>query len=258
MDNFKVVIILPVFNEAIGIKKQLENLNNMVEVEDIEYKIVVVEDGSTDGTFQTIKEISEYNENIVVLHHERNLGTGRAIYTGLKYSIKKVIKDNNGIIVTMESDNTSDLSLLSSMIYEVKKNKRGVVIASRLTKGGGYSGVPFIRLSFSVIGNILFKHLFRIKGVTDYTIFYKAYNASLIKKLFKKYKYPVTSKGFSVMLELLLKLNKFTVNVIELPFLYNYNLKNSKSKMSIIIAIIDYLKLFLKVPFWFVRGYCMF
>lgn len=254
MDDFKVVIIMPVFNEAIGIRKQLEDLNRVVEGEDMDCKIIVVEDGSTDKTYQTIKENFEDNKNIMVLRHEKNLGSGRAIYTGLKYSIKKRIYDNKGVIVTMESDNTSDLNLLRNMIYEVKENKKSIVIASRLIKGGGYSGVSFIRLFFSFLGNNLFKYLFGIKGVTDYTIFYKAFSASLIRKLFKKYKYPVTSRGFSVMLELLLKLNKFSINVTEFPFLYNYNLKNSKSKMVIFLALLDYYKLFIRNPSIFVKG----
>ena len=72
----KISVIIPVYNERDTIQKIVERVKRI----DIDKEIIIVDDGSTDGTREVLDAMSQ--EDVKVFHHDRNLGKGAALRTG--------------------------------------------------------------------------------------------------------------------------------------------------------------------------------
>lgn len=244
MNERTIYILIPAYNEEKGIKKTINDLSLILEGLNEKFKIVVINDGSTDNTEKVLEEYKEA-EYIKILKHEKNKGVGIAFKTGFDF-INLKAKEND-ITVVIDADTTCNLNLLGEMIKKIDE-KYDIVIASRFRKGGGYRGFPFLRKIVSVIGNFILRILFSVKGATDYTMFYRAYNTSVIKMAYKQYgENFLTCKGFAVNAEILKKLNNQNIKVYEIPFLYDYRLKKSKSNLKIFKTIVEYFSLFCRI-----------
>ena len=235
-----IFIIIPAFNEEKNIAELLSNINNLNLEEKI--KVILVNDGSKDKT----EEIAKFfinKMNLEIISHSFNQGVGDTFRDGLMHTEKQV--GNDDIIAIIEGDNTSDLNLLPLMIKKIK-DRTDLVIASRYIKSGGYKNFPFKRFIGSWLVNLVLKSRFRIKGVTDYTIFYRVYRAKIIKQAFNKYGRDfIKTKSFASNLEILLKVKEFCLKVGESPFVYNYGLKQGNSKINILKTLWEYKDLIL-------------
>ncbi|MEW6200671.1 MAG: glycosyltransferase family 2 protein [bacterium] len=80
MQNFKLTVIVPVFNE----EKTIEEIINRIHAVDIPKEIIVIDDCSNDSTAQVLKKISDKVDKII--RHERNMGKGAAIRTGVQFA----------------------------------------------------------------------------------------------------------------------------------------------------------------------------
>ena len=77
-----VVITLPAFNEAQTLPSLLDSIRESMQENSIEYRVVVVDDGSTDGTAEAVRSMAQ-SMPIMLVEHPENLGLGEAIRTGL-------------------------------------------------------------------------------------------------------------------------------------------------------------------------------
>ena len=77
-----VVITLPAFNEAQTLPSLLDSIRESMQENSIEYRVVVVDDGSTDGTAEAVRSMAQ-SMPITLVEHPENLGLGEAIRTGL-------------------------------------------------------------------------------------------------------------------------------------------------------------------------------
>ena len=115
MDGLSVSVVLPVFNETDCILDVLKELTTVLEGEKFEkYEVIPVDDGSTDGTFEKILQISKLNQNIKPLQLTRNFGQSAAMACGFDHA-------QYDLIVAMDSDgqnNPSDIPKLVNKINE--------------------------------------------------------------------------------------------------------------------------------------------
>ncbi len=237
MNKVGVFILLPVFNEKENILPLVEKIINLP----IKSNIIIVDDGSNDGTKEILEKIKE---KVTIISHGYNKGLGEAIKTGLFHIIKLV--DENDIIITMDADNTHNPKLILN-ISEKINNGYDIVIASRFKTGGKEIGVPLIRRFLSHSASFIFKWLLPIKQVSDYTSGYRGYKTKLIKMMIEKYgEKLIESKGFPINLELLLKSIPFYPKISEIPLVLEYNNKKGKSKIKIIKTIFQYFHLLYK------------
>ena len=79
----KLSVILPSYNEEKMIRKVSSVIGGLLSLEEIEYELIFVDDGSKDNTWQKIREVSETDEHIVGVHFSRNFGKEAAIFAGL-------------------------------------------------------------------------------------------------------------------------------------------------------------------------------
>ena len=93
-----ISIIIPVFNEALAIDKHLPIIFEKIqEIKDIQFKILAVDDGSTDNTVEKLKTLREQYQDFNFICLNRNFGKEAAIHAGLKQT------DDDAVIV-MDSD----------------------------------------------------------------------------------------------------------------------------------------------------------
>lgn len=232
-----IIILLPAYNEASGIEHLLKRIGEVLNHD--EYRVVVVNDGSTNGTEKIIAQCSE-RQPITLLNHRVNLGLGKAMETGILYTCSK-FKDDD-LLVTMDADNTHDPQLIKPMVQKVDQGA-DLVIGSRFVKKSAQIGVPLYRRLLSRAVKTLFKAIFSGAKIRDYTSGYRLYRIGLLKKALGAHRPLINSRGFAVMAELLLKLNYLKPVIVEVPLVLHYERKASKSKIKIVPTVIEYAKM---------------
>jgi len=234
-------VVLPAFNESQALQVLLPALTSNLSEGWMKYHIYVVDDGSTDDTIKTVKKFSE--ENITLIQHNQNQGLAETINTGFKRALSE--SNDDDIIVTMDADNTHLPGLILRMVRLIKEG-HDVVISSRFMAGARVRGVPFRRAMLSYLSSWIFRLLFPIPGVKDYTCGFRAYRAGFLKQAIKTYgKKFIDQKGFACMVDILLKLRTLDPIITEVPMILRYDLKPGKSKMHVGNTIRETLALIL-------------
>lgn len=230
-----VYVILPAYNEEKALGLLLEKFRNLKE----EISLIVVNDGSSDGTEQVAQNFT--GKKVILVKHFRNKGLGTTLKSGLNKALSLIAPED--VVVTMDSDNTHEPSLIPSMIEQIRAGN-DIVIASRYVEGGEEKGLSFLRSFLSKGASFTFKLFLPVDGVRDYSCGYRAYRGDLLRKAYLTYKDQlIESKGFTCMVELLVKLSAFKPKVAEVPLVLRYDQKEGKSKMKIIKTIWQYLTL---------------
>lgn len=236
-------MVLPAYNEEQSLGLLLQRLDQSMHEDDLQYEIVVVDDGSTDGTARIAEEYARHVP-VRLERHEVNRGLGTTIRDGLKAAVS--IATDDDIIVVMDADNTHTPGLIRNMIRVVREGA-DVVIASRYRPGSYVRGVPLHRKLLSLAARALFQATFPIRGVRDYTCGYRAYRASVLRDAFRRYGDDfVNQEGFQCMVDILLKLRKLDLIFREVPLILRYDLKQGASKMKVLKTIAGSLSLIAK------------
>lgn len=109
----KVSVIIPVFNEVESIKELYAQLKKGLE-QYTPYEIIFVDDGSSDGSVETIKKLSEIDNSIIFIQFHRNYGKSAALSEGFKYA-------NGNYVVTMDADLQDDPSEIKNLINKLEE-----------------------------------------------------------------------------------------------------------------------------------------
>ncbi len=225
----RVYVVLPAYNEEPALAALLRGIHRALTEEGLAYVVVVVDDGSTDRTL----DVAQTHARFMPVHierHEHNQGLGCTIRDGLRACLEC---DDEDIVVTMDADNTHPPGLIGSMVRSIREGS-DVVIASRYQPGARVLGVPWLRRWLSWGASLLFRMVFPIPGVRDYTCGYRAYRGSLVKAAFARYGQQFVSEpGFQCMVDILLKVHRLGAICREVPLVLRYDLKQGESKMRV-------------------------
>ncbi|MEM1120925.1 MAG: glycosyltransferase family 2 protein [Bacteroidota bacterium] len=238
----KLFIVLPAYNEEGNLPSLLQRIiNTMAYTPVSSYEVVVVNDGSKDNTL-TIAQQWAKKMPINVVNHPINKGLGQTIRDGLFTASQAA--DQQDIIIALDADDTQPPELIPRMIQQIREG-HDVVIASRFQKGARVMGLSRFRELTSVGASWLFRILFPIRGVRDFTCGFRAYRATTLKKAFAHYgdEQFIDQEGFQCMVDILLKLRKLDVVFGELPFILRYDFKAGASKMNVGKTIKNTLRL---------------
>jgi dolichol-phosphate mannosyltransferase len=161
--------------------------------------------------------------------------------------------ESNDVLAIMDCDDTHDPAQISQMLKKLQSvNHCNVVIASRYRQGATIKGLSSHRVLLSLFAAILYKLIHPINSVRDYTCGYRLYTHQIIKELITKNSSPLLKeRGFSCMVELLLRLKQINAIMAEVPLLLRYDNKRSASKMDVSGNAIRLLK---KLLDWRIRG----
>ena len=235
-----VIITLPAYNEDRSLRRLLELVRESMEEDPLDYRVIVVNDGSTDGTAAIVDELKG-TMPIERIDHDTNRGLGEAVRTGLLRAMARV--NDRDIIVTMDSDNTQTPGLIPGMVRGIREGN-DVVIASRFRPGARVMGVPLYRRLLSRGASWAFRLAFPTRGVRDFTSGYRAYRAGMLVRAFDTYgEQFFAESGFACMVDILLKLRELGAVMSELPLILRYDFKYGISKMLVFRTISDTLRL---------------
>ncbi len=233
-------ILLPAFNEEDSLPRLLPKIASVMKKHHEAYRIVVVDDGSTDQTAEFLKEY-EITLPLSTITHLVNRGLGETERDGFEY-IASCANDND-FIVRLDCDDTHDPEYVFMLISKINEGF-DVVNTSRFQPGGGQKGVNAYRAFISYSANIFMKVLFNIKGVKDFSCGFRAYRAKVIKDaigIFGNGFMQLKGLGFTSTLEMIVKLKLLGCRFAEVPFVLRYDQKASPSKMVSSITTLGYL-----------------
>ena len=193
-------IIIPVFNEKSTIQSIIEKIKKL----NLEKQVIVVDDCSTDGTREILKNYP-YDKEIQVLFHQKNKGKSSAIRTGLSHV--------KGEVVTIQdADLEYEPEDLLKLLQIIKENKAEVVYGSRLLSPNNEKS--YLRYLWggkflTFLANLLYN-----ANITDESTCYKMFKTKVLKDISLK------SNRFGFCSEVTAKIRKKGITICEVPIRY--------------------------------------
>jgi len=187
-----ISVILPTHNEKENVSVLLWALDKVLKGKSAE--VIVVDDGSTDGTEKICKQIAPHLKiPIGVFARKEKHGLGNAYKKGVSHATGKYI-------LIMDADLSHDPREIPSMVEKMQETDAGVVVGSRYIKDGGVCNWPLFRRLTSRGANIL-AQAFTGKTVSDMTNSYRLYKSNVLRSALND----VESEGFSFQMEVLFR-----------------------------------------------------
>jgi dolichol-phosphate mannosyltransferase len=230
-------IMLPAYNEQTDLPRLLEKLQQSLQ--EIEYRLVVINDGSTDDTARILKGCKG-KLDLHIVEHPINRGLGETERDGFEYIAWHADRDD--LVVRIEGDDTHEPKYMFDLINKLNEGF-DVVNTSRFQPGGGQIGVSPYHAFVSRSANIFMQILLGIRGVSDYSCGYRAYRAAVLQdalEIFGNQLIQLRGLGFTSTLEIIVKLNVLGCRFAEVPFVLRYDQKKGGSKMVGSITMLGY------------------
>jgi len=200
----KLSIIVPVYNERDTVARLLEQVLSL----DIDKEIIVVDDGSTDGTREVLTECER--EPISVIHHPENRGKGAAVRSGLERARGKYV-------IVQDADLEYDPNEIAGLMAPLEQGECDAVYGNRfpLALKEGVHGVHILiyvaNLCLSYFLSVLF-----MRRIHDIETCYKILRTDVAKSL------GVRADGFDIEPEITAKLLKRGYRIKEIPISYRH------------------------------------
>ncbi|MCX5751969.1 MAG: glycosyltransferase family 2 protein [Candidatus Saganbacteria bacterium] len=158
----------PAYNEEQNVPILIERLSKVLSAVEEKYKILIVNDGSMDRTFQVARDIADKDPHVRIINHERNLGYGAAVKSGIYNSKMEYV-------FFIDGDNQFDPEEIRLLLPYIKDYD--LVIGFRKDRRD-----PFFRKMNSLGWNLLVKFLFRF-WVKDVNCAFKLFRRSIFDKI---------------------------------------------------------------------------
>lgn len=235
-------VVVPVFDEAANVTGTIEGIRERLEPLGLPHRLVMVDDGSTDGTADLCRAASTPDSPVQVRVHPRNLGPGAAFRTGFLYVMEQA--DPLDVVVTLEGDRTSDPRILPRMLHRIWEEGDHVVLASCYLYGGGIRGTNLHRVGLSHLANGLMKKTLGLSGLATLSSFYRVYQVSALRAMRERWGDGfIRSPGFECMVEVLYRASRLGLRISEVPVVLDGSRRAGKSKMKVARTALAYLRL---------------
>jgi glycosyltransferase involved in cell wall biosynthesis len=195
-------VVIPIYNEI----NTIDEILARVDAVGLADEIILIDDGSTDGTRDRLNEIALQNPHIKVIFHERNSGKGSAVRTG----IAAVTKD---LVVIQDADLEYDPRDYHSLLKPIEEGIADVVYGSRFLGAPRRSTMFWHMVAnrlLTFMTNLLYNSI-----LSDMETGYKLFRREIIAQI------PLHSKRFNIEPEITAKLLKRKIRIFEVPITFN-------------------------------------
>ena len=214
----KYLVVIPTLNERLSLPKIVEAV-----LKHEGFHILVVDDASSDGTPESVKEIMSGTERVSLIERPSKLGLGTAYITGFKWGLQRGFR----YFIEMDADGSHNPDALPWFIKEIEEGF-GLVIGSRYLDGKiSVVGWDFRRLLLSKFGNIYASLILGLR-LTDLTSGFRCYSMQALQALDLD---DVHSTGYSFQIEMAYRVAAAGFRVHEMPIIF-YERNYGASKMS--------------------------
>lgn len=200
-----VSLVVPAYNEASIVQLNLARLRDyMTELENrFRWEIVVINDGSTDGTGDLLDQIAQEHANVRVFHHITNFGLGQAF----KFAFNRC---RGEYIITLDADLSYSPEHIVRLMEKILLTRAKIVVASPYMEGGKVSDVPWLRKVFSVGANRFLSRAAHGE-LSTLTSMVRVYDARFLRSL------NLRAPGMEVMPEIIYKAKLLGARIEEIP-----------------------------------------
>jgi len=208
----KLSIIIPVYNEARTVAALIEKVRAL----DLDKEIIVVNDGSSDGTREALAPFERADSGVRVHHSPVNLGKGASVRIGFSYA-------SGDIVTIQDADLELDPSEYHKLIVPIVDGSADVVYGSRFLGQGRKGSFTFYLANrgLAVLTNVLYR-----ARLTDIETCYKVFRRDVLPQL------KLRASRFEIEPELTAQVLKKGFRVVELPIGYNPRSRNEGKKIS--------------------------
>lgn len=220
-------VIIPTYNEREGISQVIESLQSLKKIHGNQWEIIIIDDGSTDGTSEMIRNI----QDIVLIRHPFNRGYGAAIKTGIRHA------KYNTLIIS-DADGTYPVHDIPRLLAQLSKSD--MVVGAR---GNNDSNIPLSRRPAKWMLNKLANYLTGIK-IPDLNSGLRAMKKDVVMKFVH-----LLPDGFSFTTTITLAMltNDYTVEFIPIK----YKMRSGRSKIRPIRDTLNFFQLIIRTVLYF-------
>jgi glycosyltransferase involved in cell wall biosynthesis len=201
----KLSILIPVFNEGATIHEILRQVD-AADTAGLAKEIIVVNDGSTDGTREVLERLEGLRSPVRVCSHARNMGKGAALRTALTYA-------TGDIVLIQDADLEYDPTEYPELLAPILAGRADVVYGSRIRGGKPVRDFSLLYLwgnkFVTLVSNLLYG-----AALTDMETCYKVFRADVIKNI------PIRANRFDFEPEITAKILRRGYKIVELPISY--------------------------------------
>jgi dolichol-phosphate mannosyltransferase len=202
-----VLVIVPTYDEAESLGPLLDRLRDALPDADV----LVVDDGSPDGTGDLADEIASVDSRVSVLHRTRKDGLGRAYLEGFAHAVA----GGYDFVVEIDADGSHDPAELVPMVA-LARSGADLVIGSRWVDGGAVRNWPLSRQLISRTGNAYARIALR-SSVRDITAGFRVFRIEALEVLGSD---PVSSQGYCFQVEVAWRLERAGKRIVEHPITF--------------------------------------
>jgi len=213
----KTLVIIPTYNE----RENIESIVPLILEKDPSIHVLIVDDGSPDGTGEIADSMSKENSRIFVMHRKNKSGLGTAYVAGFKYAIQ----NKYDYVFEMDADFSHDPEYIPQFLNAIKEVD--LVIGSRYISGVNVINWPMTRLLLSYYANV-YSRIITGLPLKDATGGFKCFRREALEAIDLD---KVKSNGYSFQIEMSFRVWKKGFSIKEIPIVFE-DRRLGQSKMS--------------------------
>jgi dolichol-phosphate mannosyltransferase len=219
----QVLVVIPTYNESENIDRVLRRVRGALP----DATVLVVDDGSPDGTGDIAEKVGTEIGNIELLRRTEKSGLGSAYRAGFRWGLDRGFD----VCIEMDADLSHDPDALPDLVAPLGKGFE-LVIGSRYVPGGSIPNWAWHRRLLSRGGNVYASTLLGL-GVTDSTSGFRAYSASVLNRIALD---NIRAEGYGFQIEMTYQAKRAGAPIVEVPIRF-VDRTEGESKMSMIIVV---------------------